>query len=343
MGPRRNLSALNRQAEICRHMGSPFAARVLDAAARVLDDRTATGAAILGWDGDPDRAAVALRLGAGLHAIARGDRCAALRALYRTREGQADDAVALAIAENDGWLADWLQSPPQTNEIGRAAAVMAALLTVAAHGGAKLELLELGSSAGLNLNLDLYAYDLGGTRVGDPLSPIVIRPDWRGRPPPAGPIDIVAKRGVDLAPLDSSNPATAERLTAFIWADRHERIARLEAAIELARSHPPPVDCGDAVPWLRNQLTRPQAPGVTRVVFHTIVLQYLSDAARAEVATLMAGAGEQATDDQPLACVAFEWDAGRGAVELSLRHWPGGEERLLATAHPHAEWIEWIG
>lgn len=63
--------ALGRQADICRRIGSPFTAGVLDAAARVLDDGSATGRTILRWEGDPDRAALALRLAGGPHALAR--------------------------------------------------------------------------------------------------------------------------------------------------------------------------------------------------------------------------------------------------------------------------------
>lgn len=337
------LSALERQAAICRAMGSPFAAEVLDAAARVLDNATLTGLTVLGWPGDPDKAAVALRLGGGLHALARERSCLALTALYDAKSGDFDAAVREAVASHDAWLADWLASPPQTNEIGRSAAVMAGLMTIAARTGRTIELLEIGASAGLNLNLDRYAFDLGGVSAGDAASPISIAPEWRGPPPPHAPVSIAGRRGCDVAPLDAADPETATRLIAFVWADRPERIARLEAAIGLAARHPPVVDRADAVAWLAQRLARPQAAGVARVVFHTIVLQYLTRQARAEVGALVEAAGTRATPERPLAWLAFEWDGERSLVELVLRLWPGGGETLLATAHPHASWIAWTG
>ena len=85
---------------------------------------------------------------------------------------------------DDETLDAWLGNAPQTNEVGRAAVLTAGLLVIAARFGQPLRLLELGASAGLNLNLDLYGYDLGGLRAGDPASPLQVRPDWEGPPPP---------------------------------------------------------------------------------------------------------------------------------------------------------------
>ena len=61
-----------------------------------------------------------------------------------------------------------LAIPPQTNEVGRSAALLAGLFDlVAASGVPRIRLLEVGASAGLNLLLDHYAYRGDSWQFGD--------------------------------------------------------------------------------------------------------------------------------------------------------------------------------
>jgi hypothetical protein len=76
------LSAFAKQAEWCRALGSPFTALLMEALPRALDVRTRTGAAVLGWRGDPIADALPLRVAGGLHALVRGGRLPMLAALY---------------------------------------------------------------------------------------------------------------------------------------------------------------------------------------------------------------------------------------------------------------------
>lgn len=333
--------ALLRQARICRDMDSPFTASILEAARRQLRDTSLTGRRIADWQGHRGHAAVALRLAGGFHALARRGVSDALTALYQERTGDFDQIVADTLSAQDAFLADWLHSPPKTNEVGRAAAIMAALLEISARFGQPCELLELGSSAGLNLNLHRYAYDLGGVAAGDPGSTVHLRPAWRGPPPPDAKVEILRTRGVDIEPIDLADPAQGERLMAYVWADQDDRMARLEQAIAIARAHPPTIDPGDAAPWIAERLAAPQAEGVTRVIFHSIVLQYIPAAGQAKIRAAIMAAGQRATAARPLAWISFEWDDARNAVQLKLNCWPGDGERDLATCHAHAQWIEW--
>ena len=335
--------SLLRHAQLARGMGSELVASVLEAGYRNLAHAPRTAQLIHNWVGDPAEAALAMRFNAALHALARQGRPPLLRALYRGAHDDFDGAIAQALTENDAFIEEAMRHPTQTNEVGRAAAFVAALMTLASRHGFPFELLELGTSCGLNLNLDAYAYELGGIRSGAQDSPVRIAPDWRGPPPVAAPIEVVSARGIDLNPLDPTDPATVERLMSFIWANEPARLDRLEQALGIARKRRPRVERGNAAPWLAEQLQAPQPAGLCRVIFHSMVLQYFSQEDRQAVAEAIDAAGSRATADRPLAWISYEWTRDRREVQLLLTSWPDGQTHHLATCHPYGASIDWHG
>lgn len=329
------------QADKCRAMGSPFIAAVLEAADRQLLNAPISAAMVLGWPGDPAAAALAMRFNGALNALARRGTPGYLAELYRGEHDDFDGAIADALSQEDAFIANWLGHPPQTNEVARAAAIVAALMTARSEWNMPFQLLELGSSAGLNLNLARYAYKLGTLSVGDPASAVRIEPQWRGPCPPIASLEIIAARGVDLQPLNASNPDHSERLLSFAWADQHARYERLERALQIAAAHPPRVDQGDAVAWLAQRLDEPQAAGCCQAIVHTMFLQYLNDRDRLDIAAMIDAAGARATAERPLVRIGFEWTADRSEVELRLTRWPTGQSEALAKCHPYGDWLEW--
>lgn len=335
-----NREAFRQQAAFCAAMDAPLTARICAALADTLSRGSETGRRTLDWPGEPIPDALPLRLVGGLHALARTGVDPGLTALF-AGEGDAPAILSRVLTEHDAALLPWLDGPPQTNEPMRSGVLMAGLLEVAAAHGPAIELLEIGSSAGLNLLIDRYRFDLGGVTVGPEDAPVTIRPDWRGTLPPAVPLRIERVCGVDIQPLDATDPAVATRLAGYIWADQPERQERLTAAIAMQRARPVDLVQGDAVDWLRARLAEPQASGVTRVLIHSVVWQYLGDARRAAITAMMDEAAAQATPDRPLAWVRMEPDRVLQRQELIVQSWPGhGTRRMLATAHAHGAWIE---
>jgi hypothetical protein len=221
---------------------------------------------------------------------------------------------------------------------------MAALLWLSRQLGPRFEMNELGASAGINTMLDRFAFDLGGVVVGPPDSPLRIGPQWNGPPPPVAQVAITAIRGCDRAPVDLTDPAQAMRLKAYVWPDAPERMVRLDAAVALARIRPPRIDRCDAGHWIAARLIAPQAADTTRVVYHSIVWQYLPAATRAAITTGIEAAGAQASASRRLAWVRLETNRTTLRHELSVRYWPhGADEIVLGTAHAHGAWVEWLG
>ncbi len=184
-GASRVRAAFRDQARICEDLGSRFTARVLRILARILTSRTAFGARILRWPGNPEATAdaLALRAAGALHALARGGRTPALAALYPPRaapddvaDGDLERVLAQAIEAHDAELTAWLDNPPQTNEVARAALLYPGMMTIARRTSLPLAIFEIGASAGLNLVLDRYAYRLGAWRGGDRSSPLLLKP-----------------------------------------------------------------------------------------------------------------------------------------------------------------------
>lgn len=339
-----NRQAFRIQAGYCRAMAAPITARVCDGLALALDRSTRTGRRVLDWQGEPVADALALRLVGGLHAL---HRAAAESGLSRVFAGEVTDpasvqgALAAALHAQDAALLPWLDGPPQTNEAGRSAGLMTGLLHLARRFGPRVEVLEIGSSAGLNLLIDRFAFDLGGVRAGPVDSAVSIRPDWRGPPPPDGPIEIVSTRGVDVAPIDARDPAQAARLAAYVWVDAPERLGRIEAGLAMLRERGVMLDEGDAADWVEARLAEPQREGVTRVLVHSVVWQYLGDRRRARILQAMAAAGARATQERPLGWVMMEPNRDLHRHEVRVRGWPGARPmELVALTHAHGAWVE---
>lgn len=344
-------AAFTAQVGWCRLLASPFTARLMEALPVALADaRGTTADAVRGWTGEPMRDALVLRLAGGLHALVRSGRAPALAAVYPPAALPGVETLAAALGDVfadlalDAALYPWLDSAPQTNEVARSGVLMPGLMVIAAKTGLPLRLFELGPSAGLNLCLDRWHYRLGDREAGDRQSPVRIAPEWRGESLlPLPEISVLSRVGVDLNPLDVRDPATADRLLAYVWPDQPERVARAAAAIAAVAADPPPITRGDAAAFVAAHVA--PEPGSCGVVFHSIALQYFPKESRAAIAAHLEAVGATATPGAPLAWLRYEMEDGRvGALPtLRLKLWRGGaaEEQLLAHAHPHGTFVEW--
>lgn len=351
MGMEEFAQALEWQARHAEENGAPATARVIRALARVREGDTATGRRIANWQGLTLKDALPLRIAGGLHHLLLSGRDRRLERVYAgqvTDQREVDALVGELVDTFDTVLLPWLDGPPQTNEAGRSASIMAGLLWLAQRSAVRFELLELGASAGINTMLDRYFFRLGETVTGPPGSPMRIEPEWRGASPPEPPegFAIASVRGCDVAPIDLTDPAAALRLKAYVWPDAPGRLARVDAAIALASERLPKVIRMDAADFIAQALAAPRAHGTTRVLFHSIVWQYLPTATQEAIAARMEGAARDASRERPLAWIALETNPATFAHELTVRLWDGAEHRgepvLLARAHPHGAWVEWV-
>ena len=331
------------QARFCAQLGAPFTALLCETLGRWLDRNNEVGRRVLDWRGEPGAFgdALALRLCAGLHFQALSGIDADLGRVYPPHplpdEAALWSALKPALARDS--LLPWLDFAPQTNEVGRSAILMSGLLVVADRFPLKIRLFELGASAGLNLILDRYAYNLGGLCLGSSVPGLCLSPDWEGPPPPKARVRIVERAGVDLKPGHALDDYM--KLRAYVWPDQPERGRRMSAALAEAVDDPPRIDQADAADWLEAKLGIEPEPGITRVVMHSVAFQYFDPDSQQRVTDRIEAAGERASAKAPVAWLRFEKEPGDELHSLRLRTWPGGEH-LLARVHPHGHWVRWL-
>lgn len=196
---------------------------------------------------------------AALHDLALAGRAPELAAAYVAADGDAAACAAIdtLLRMTDAVVATAVRLPLRTDETGRCAVLYPAIAEAAHRVGAtSVGLIDVGCSAGLNLNVDRVGITYGnGQTLGDPSSPVRMSASVVGdRPIPTRALpEVVARIGVDLDPVDVTDPDDARWLRACVWPDQPER-ARLEAEITLAATAPPLLLRGDPVELLPDAL-----------------------------------------------------------------------------------------
>jgi hypothetical protein len=334
------------QAMACGTLGSPLYAELL---ARCLENLRAGGwlADLLDdWRGHPLPDALPLRLLGAVHRLVLDGETPALAAHYPSAGGtprwpEVWEAFVAVVAAHRPEIRRRLDEQVQTNEVSRSGALLGGFLRIAGETRLPLRLLEIGSSAGLNLLWDRYRYEQDGRHLwGSTDAPVVIPCRWHGRPAHLdAPVAVAERRGCDIAPVDITDPRQLRRLESFIWPEQTGRIAQLRAAAALGREFRPRVDRAAAAAWLPRRLAAP-APGIVTVVFHSIMWWYLGEDERAAVTACIRAAGDRATTAAPLAWLSLEI-RDQTQPDLSLQRWPGGEPIRLGQAHPHGREVWW--
>jgi hypothetical protein len=338
-------STFLRQADICRQMHSPVYASLLTHSAEDLAEGGAVATLVAGWQGHPVLDNLPLRWMGALHELALAGRAPDLARQFPSTGGRFDPEeawpAALRIAkERADEVRPLLADGIQTNEVMRCCALAPGALRFAAEHGLPLRLLEIGASAGLNLCMDRYRYQLGERSLGPPEAELLLSTEWRGAAAPTGELEVAERKGCDLEPIDVRDPARRRRLLSFVWPDQSERRARLEQALAIVAPDPPALARRSAGDWLAEVLVEPR-PGLASLLFQSVMWWYVPEAERTRIVGLVESAGGQASAQAPLGWLRME-PPGTEHCELRLRSWPGGHDRLLARVHFHGRWVEWL-
>ena len=270
-------------AQVYRHFGEVDAAGTSPLYERVAVAVSESGEALRAIEAAPARKRHPKVILTALHDLALAGRAPALAAAYAAADGDAAAGAAIdtLVRMTDSVVAIAVRRRMRADETGRCAVLYPAIAEAARRVGATaVGLIDVGCSAGLNLNVDRVGITYSnGQSLGDPSSPVRLSSSIvGGRPVPARTMpEVVARVGVDLDPVDVTDPDDARWLRACLWPDQPdqpERAARLEAEMALAATAPPLLLTGDAVEMLPDALAR--VPGdALPVVTTTWALSHL--------------------------------------------------------------------
>jgi hypothetical protein len=231
----------------------------------------------------------------------------------------------------------------QTNAPGRGVAVRLAMHEVTLRVSGPVTFLEIGPSAGIQLRFDRWAVHTAGRRFGPPDAPLILRPEWRAdsAPPDLDQIPPIRDRlGVDLHPVDATDPEQRLWLQALVWPEHRDRFAELASALDAVADDPPTILQGDAIDVLPRLDVETLADDVPLVVFHAMVRIHVPAERRAAFdAAIAALGGRRRVLHVSLEIPPRDSPHDRRAPVLALRD-SQGQDRDLALAEGHGRWIQ---
>ena len=253
----------------------------------------------------------------------------------------------------------------QTNEVGRCTSLLPGLCHIASGYGWEepLCLLDLGTSAGLNLLFDDYAYTYRAARggavrtAGAAGSAVALECSARDdlTDLPELQLPVMAERvGLDLSPLDPLSDDDARWLLACQWPDNPARFGRLRAALANVRAvaRPPRLERGDMVTDLPRVGATIPGDGPL-VVFHSWVAAYLDEQQQRTLVEQVGSLGAHRPVHHLYCESPFETPGlptppppvprdGPDLASVLVHIGPGGAPAVrLADTHPHGYWIRW--
>jgi hypothetical protein len=325
-------------------------AELLDLLADDIDAGGPTAEILRGHEDDPGPSALALRLLGSVHRLVLERGAGALAAFYPSVGGtwEPDQGTAafleLLTSEPDA-VREWLDRPPQTNEVGRAAALMGGLLHLQTDDREDVRLFEIGSSGGLNLLADRFEYvDDSGQSYGRRRSSVRLEPAWSAAPLSEwSGLRFEHRLGCDTRPVDVSTTEGRLTLTAYVWPDQTQRLERLRGALAMAKDRPPTVRRLGAADFVERITLRNAS---TTVLWHSVMWQYLPNDERDRISVRIQQLGERAEEQGATFAHLFleptrRTPEGEHEFLVVLTEWPDGERRILGHAAPHGLPVTW--
>ena len=269
---------------------------------------------------------------------------------FAARSGSLDDPVVAArrvvavLEMNPELIQSDLHRSTQTNEPGRSSVLQGVLHEFSRLGYSSIRLVDVGTSAGLNLYLDHYQ-----VRAVDDGNPVTLVCEDMLGVDRSNELPVITERiGIDPSPLSLQNPDDILWLTACIWPEESRRIERFEAITQFSRELPAlSVLHGSVLERLDEAIGTPRADVLT-VVVNTWVAYYFSGSERERYIERIRNLCRHdnvawISIEHPLVVIGptIRTDGvpprrGASRIVVSL---PGRDPAPWGWCHPHGHWL----
>ena len=227
----------------------------------------------------------------------------------------------------------------QTNEVRRCSYLYPSFNYIYELTNKPLALIEIGTSAGLQLFWDQYAYSYGtGEVIGNTSSNVHIQSEIKGDRKPflsAKPAPVTMRTGVDLHIVDLSDSEEFLWLKALIWPSHHERLKLFEASGNFTKEQEVTLIEGDGVELL-SKLVKEVPHDVTLCVFHTHVANQMPIDVRKRLFAIIKEIGQERD--------VFHLYNNMKDGDLHLDYFIDGVENTntIAKTDGHGRWFTWL-
>jgi len=238
-----------------------------------------------------------------------------------------------------------LHRSTQTNEPGRCAVFQSVIAHIARRGHPSINLIDVGTSAGINLYFDRFP-----VRTHDDDNPLTLV--CRDDPPIDRSLalpEVLSRVGIDPSPLDLDVEDDRLWLQACLWPEEPRRLARLDAIIAQRSTWPENTVLTGTVAQRLGDAVALGDPSALTLVMNSYVAAYFSEEAQTQYYEDMV---ERCTRDN-VAWVSLEspfmvnWPtsdtsserARQGATQV-LVTLPGAAPAEWGWCHHHGLWLE---
>lgn len=226
----------------------------------------------------------------------------------------------------------------QTNEVRRCAYLYPIFSYVYSKAEKPLSVIEIGTSAGLQLLWDKFSYSYGtGEIYGDKNSSVHLTSEIKGKNTPfvpKNPPPVASKIGIDLHISDLANAEDYLWLKSLIWPEHEERLALFESAAQCFKKEPADLIEGDGVALLTDVVeTLPEHAVIC--IFHTHVANQMPNNVKQELLEKVKTVGNER---DVFHIYNNMWDR-----KLHLDYFIDGVEynRTIGNTDGHGRWFEW--